>query len=116
MKRLKDYNIKGDISELENIINPNARLSTTLDSLLSVLSKERENYVEVGHGENLSTAYRNATISDRKCRLVHAFFSHDSGIGIHEFYNFIMSLGNDVIFGFTYDDTSDRVKLIIICN
>lgn len=116
MKRLKDYNIKGDISELGNIINLNARLSTTLDSLLSVLSKEQENYVEVGYGETLSAAYRNATISDRTCRLVHVFFSHDSGIGLHEFYNFIKSLGNNVIFGFSYDDTVDRVKLIIICN
>lgn len=116
MKQLKDYTIKGDISELGNIINPNARLSTTLDDLLSVLSKERENYVEVGYGETLSTAYRNATISDRRCRLVRVFFSHDSGIGIQEFHNFIKSLGNDVIFGFTYDDTDDRVKLVIICN
>lgn len=116
MEQLKDYNIKGDISELGNVVNPNAGLSITLDSLLSVLSKERENYIEVGYGENLSAAYRNATVSDRKCRLVHIFFSHDSGIGIHEFHNFIKSLGNDIIFGFTYDDTSDRVKLIIICN
>ena len=30
MKRLKDYNTKGDISELENIINPNAQISTLL--------------------------------------------------------------------------------------
>ncbi len=116
MKQLKDYNIKGDISELENIVNPNARLSITLDNLLSVLSKERENYIEVGYGETLSAAYRNATISDRKCRLVHVFFSHDMGIGIHEFHNFIKSLGNDVIFGFTYDDTDNRVKLVMICN
>lgn len=116
MKRLKDYNIKGDISELENIINPKARLSTTLDDFLSVLSKERENYIEVGYVETLSAAYRNATISDRKCRLVHVFFSHNSGIGIHEFYDFIKSLGNDVIFGFTYNDTVDRVKLVMICN
>ena len=116
MKLLKDYNIKGDISELANIINPNARLSITLDSLLSVLSKERENYIEVGYGKTLSAAYRNATISDKKCRLVHVFFSHDTGIGIHEFYNFIKSLGNDVIFGFSYDDTVDRVKLVMICN
>lgn len=116
MKQLKDYNIKGDISELTNIINPNARLSTTLDSLLSVLSKERENYVEVGYSETLSAAYLNATISDRKCRLVHVFFSHDMEIGIQEFYNFIRSLGNDVIFGFTYDDTIDRVKLVMVCN
>lgn len=116
MKRLKDYNIKGDILEFGNIINPNARLSITLDNLLSVLSKERENYIEVGYGETLSAAYRNATISDRKCRLVHVFFSHNSGIGIHEFYDFIKSLGNDVIFGFSYDDTEDRVKLVMVCN
>lgn len=116
MKRLKDYNIKGDISELGNIINPNARLSTTLDALLSVLSKEHENYIAVGYGETLSAAYRNATASDRKCRLVHVFFSHDMGIGIHEFHNFIKSLGNDVIFGFTYDDAESRVKLVMIFN
>lgn len=116
MKRLKDYNIKGDISELGNIINPNARLSITLDSLLSVLSKERENYIEIGYGETLSAAYHNATVSYRQCRLVHAFFSHDSGIGIHEFHNFIKSLGNDVIFGFTYDDVESGVKLVMICN
>lgn len=99
-----------------DIINPNARLSITLDSLLSMLSKERENYVEVGYGETLPAAYRNATISDRKCRLVHVFFSHKNGIGIHEFHNFIKSLENDVTFGFTYDDTVDRVKLVMICN
>lgn len=116
MKRLKDYNIKGDISELGNVVNPNAGLSITLDKLLSVLSKERDNYVEVGYGETLSAAYHNATVSDKKCRLVHIFFSHDLGIVIHEFYNFIMSLGNDVIFGFTYDDTVDRVKLVMIFN
>lgn len=116
MKRLKDYNTKGDISELENIINPNARLSTTLDDILSVLSKECENYIEVGYGENLSAAYCNATISDKKCRLVHMFFSHKTGIGIHELHNFIKSLGNDVIFGFTYDDADSRVKLVMICN
>ena len=116
MKRLKDYNIKGDISELGNIINPNARLSTTLDDLLSVLSKVCENYINVGYGETLSVAYCNATTSDRKCRLVHVFFSHNSGIGIQEFHNFIKSLGNDVIFGFTYDDAESRVKLVMICN
>ena len=116
MELLKDYNIKGDISELGNIINPNARLSITLDNLLSVLSKKRENYIEVGYGETLSAAYRNATVSDKKCRLVHVFFSHNSGIGIHEFHNFIKSLGNDVIFGFTYDETIDRVKLVMIFN
>lgn len=116
MKRLKDYNIKGDISELGNIINPNARLSTTLDDLLSVLSKERENYIEVRYGETLSAAYCNVTVSYRQRRLVHAFFSHDSGICVHQFHNFIKSLGNDVIFGFTYDDTVDRVKLVMICN
>lgn len=116
MKQLKDYNIKGDISELENIVNPNARLSITLDNLLSVLSKERENYVEIGYGETLYAAYLNATIYDKKCRLVQVFFSHDIGIGIHEFYNFIKSLGNDVIFGFTYDENVDRVKLVMIFN
>lgn len=116
MKQLKDYNTKGDISELENIINPNARLSTTLDDILSVLSKERENYIKVGYGENLSAAYCNATISDKKCRLVHMFFSHKTGIGIHEFHDFIKSLGNVVIFGFTYDDVDSRVKLVMICN
>lgn len=116
MERLKDYKIIGNISELENIINPNARLSTTLDDLLSVLSKERDNYVEVGYGENLSAAYQNASVSDRKCRLVHVFFSHNSGIGIQEFHNFIKSLGNDVIFGFTYDDVESMVKLVMICN
>ena len=116
MGRLKEYNINGDISELINIINPNARLSTTLDDLLSVLSKERKNYIEVGYGETLPAAYRNATISDRKCRLVHVFCSHKNGIGIHEFHNFIKSLENDVTFGFTYDDTVDRVKLVMICN
>ena len=116
MERLKDYTIKGDILEFGNIINPNARLSTTLDNLLSVLSKERENYVEVGYGETLSAAYHNATISDRKCRLVHVFFSHDIEIGIQEFHNFIKSLGNDVVFGFTYDDTDNRVKLVMVCN
>ena len=116
MELLKDYNIKGDISELGNIVNPNAGLSITLDNLLSVLSKERENYIEVGYGENLSAAYRNATTSDRKCRLVHVFFSHNSGIDIQEFHNFIKSLGNDVIFGFTYDETIDRVKLVMIFN
>lgn len=116
MKRLKNYDIKGDISELENIVNPNAGLSITFDSLLSVLSKERENYIEVRYGETLSAAYHNATVSDKKCRLVQIFFSHDSGIGIHEFYNFIKSLGNDVIFGFSYDDTDSRVKLVMVCN
>lgn len=116
MKRLKNYNINGDISELGNIINPNARLSTTFDDLLSVLSKVCENYINVGYGETLSVAYHNTTVSDKKCRLVHVFFSHDSVIDIHEFHNFIKSLGNDVIFGFTYDDTVDSVKLVMICN
>lgn len=116
MERLKDCTIKGDISELENVINPNARLSITLDNLLSVLSKKRDNYIEGGYGENLFAAYRNATISDRKCRLVHVFFSHDIGIGIYEFYNFIKSLGNDIIFGLTYDGAESRVKIVMIYN
>ena len=116
MKQLKDYNIKGDISELGNIINPNARLSIILEDLLSVLSKEHENYIEVGYGKTLSAAYRNATVSDKKCRLVYAFFSHNAEIGIYDFYNFIKSIDNTVIFGYAYDDTDDMVKLVKICN
>lgn len=116
MKRLKDYKITGNFTVLRSIINPKSRLSTTLDDLLSVLSEERENYIAVGYGENLSSAYQNVTSSDKICRLVHAFFPHDLGIVIHEFYNFIKKLRNNVIFGFSYDDTDNRVKLVMICS
>lgn len=116
MKRLENYDIKGDIEELVNIINPNARVSITLDDLISVLSKKRANYVEVRYGESLSDTYHNSFISNRKCRLVHVFFSPEAGIGLREFHNFINGLGDDVIFGYSYSDTDSKVKLIMICN
>lgn len=75
MERLRAYKIEGDVSELENIINSNARIFTSLRDVLSVLSKDKTNYIMVGYGESLTDAYNDTLADGRACRLVHIFCS-----------------------------------------
>lgn len=54
MERLSAYKIEGDVYELENIINSDARIFTTLRDIVSVLAKDKTNCIMVGYGESLT--------------------------------------------------------------
>lgn len=116
MERLRAYKIEGDVSELENIINSNARIFTSLRDMLSVLSKDKTNYIMVGFGESLTDAYNDALVANRTCRLVHIFCSDWSYASMHELNEFIGSIDKDIIFGCSMDEKLERgIKLVMLC-
>lgn len=116
MERLRTYNIEGDVSELENIINSNARIFTTLRDVLSVLTKDKTNYIMVGYGESLTDAYNDALVEERVCRLVHIFYSDWSYADISKLNEFIGSMDKDIIFGCSMDKKLERsIKLVMLC-
>lgn len=116
MERLRTYNIEGDVSELENIINSNARIFTTLRDVLSVLSKDKTNYIMVGYGESLNDAYNDASVEKRAYRLVHIFCSDWSYADISKLNEFIGSMGKDIIFGCSMDEKLEcNIKMVMLC-
>lgn len=116
MERIRAYNIEGNVSELENIINSNALIFTTLMDILSMLTKDTTNYVMVGCGESLTDAYNDASVEERICKLMHIFYSDWSYTDIRELNEFIDDIGKDIIFGYSMDEKLEcGVKLILLC-
>lgn len=116
MERLRAYKIEGDVTELENIINSNARIFTSLRDVLSVLVKDKTNYIMVGYGESLNDAYNDASVEKRACRLVHILCSDWSYASMYELNEFIGSMGKDIIFGYSMDKKLERsIKLVMLC-
>lgn len=114
--RLKDYKIDGNTEELWNVICSDSLVITTLDDVLSALSSENTNYVRMGYGQTLYHAYKAGEVEGKKCRLVHIYF-YPGKINIYDLYNFINSLNDDIIFGYSKENLmSPGVKLIMIFN
>lgn len=116
MERLRAYKIEGDVSELENIINSNARIFTTLRDVLSVLVKDKTNYIMVGYGESLTDACNDASVEKRICKLVHIFYSDWSCADISKLNEFIGSMDKDIIFGCSMDKKLEHsIKMVMLC-
>lgn len=116
MERLRAYKIEGDVSELENIINSNARIFTSLRDMLSVLTKDKTNYIMVGYGESLTDAYNDTLVEERICKLVHIFYSDWPYASMHELNEFIGSMDKDIIFGCSMCEKLDRgIKMVMLC-
>lgn len=116
MERLRAYKIEGDVTELENIINSNARIFTTLSDIHFVLSKDKTNYIMFGYGESLTDAYNDVSVEKRICKLVHIFYSDWSYADISELNEFIGGIGKDIIFGCSMDEKLERgIKMVMLC-
>lgn len=116
MERLSAYKIEGDVYELENIINSDARIFTTLRDIVSVLAKDKTNCIMVGYGESLTDAYNDASVEGRICRLVHIFYSDWSYADISKLNEFIGGIGKDIIFGCSMDEKLERgIKMVMLC-
>ena len=114
--RLRNYKIDGDTAELWNVICSDSLVLTTLNDVLSVLSHENTNYIRTGYGQTLNQAYKNGTVEGKTCRLVHICFYPDK-ISFYDLYNFINSMNDGIIFGYSKDDLmSAGVKLVMIFN
>lgn len=113
---LKGYRIEGNIVELYNVIFSNAQIAIHLRDIVRALSDSSINYVRVGYGETLAQAYKDAALKEGTCRLVH-IYSTSEKIGLNDLYNFIKSIGEDVIFGCALDYMQGNgVKLVMIFN
>lgn len=114
--KLKDYRIEGDITELYNVIFSDARIMIHLRDIILALSDCRTNHIRVGYGKTLHEAYKENASEVNVCRLVHIFCSEE-GLEVEDLYNFIYSLGNNIIFGYTVDNTIGcKMKLVLILN
>lgn len=116
IKLPEGYNIVGNLTELENSIYGNAKIATTFRDVISVLDKDKTNYVTVGYGSTLNNAFQNADIERQKCRLMHIFVSPKNIPTIKDLHNFI--IGNEgIIFGLSIDDNLyEGVKIVILYN
>jgi hypothetical protein len=84
--------------------------------MLSVLTKDKTNYIMVGYGESLTDAYNDALVDGRACRLVHIFCSDWSYADISKLNEFIGSMGKDIIFGCSMDEKLEcGIKLVMLC-
>lgn len=114
--KLKGYRIEGDIVELYNVIFSNARIMIHLRDIIHALSDYRTNYIRVGYGETLPEAFKEAEAKGGSCRLVHIFCSEE-GLGVEDLYDFINSLGEDIIYGYINNSSiGSKVKLVMIFN
>lgn len=114
--KLKGYRIEGDIVELYNVIFSNARIMIHLRDIIHALSDCSTNYIRVGYGETINEAYKETGTKGNACRLVHIFCSEE-GLAVEYLYNFISSLGEDIIFGYTVDNAIGcKIKLVLILN
>lgn len=114
--RLSDYKIDGDINDLLNVLFTNSLVLTTINDLLSALSNENTNYIRIGYGQTLNHAYKTGYVVGKTCRLVHIYFYPDK-INFYDLYNFIKSMNDGIIFGYSKDDLkSPGVKLVMIFN
>lgn len=114
--KLNEYKIDGNIAELYRIIFSNALVITSFDDIISVLSKNKTNYLRLGYGETLFNAYENGYIKGKSCKLVHIYF-REGGMNLQNLCDFIESFGKDIIFGYTKDETINHsVKLAMIFN
>lgn len=116
--KLKGYMIEGDIDELRNILQSNALIETHLRDIILALSRYGTNYIRIGYGETLTEAFKEAAAKGKECRLVHIFFPAECpGFTLSDLYNFIIGIGEDIIFGYTPDNTMRRgLKLVMIFN
>lgn len=115
-ERLHGYRIEGNVDELYNILNSNSKVSVGIHGVIYALSPSRSNYIKVGYGDSLTEAYKEAATKGTTCRLVHIFNS-EGGLGFKDLYNFINTIGEDVIFGYAKNDTISRgLKLVMIFN
>lgn len=116
MKLPEGYNVVGNLKELENSIYGNAKIATTLRDVISVLDKDKTNYVAVGHGSTLNNAFQNADVERQKCRLMHIFVSPKNIPTIKDLNDFI-DKSEGIIFGLSIDDNlSEGVKIVILYN
>lgn len=115
-EQLKAYRIEGSINELVNIITCNAQVAIHLRDIMQAMSCDRINYIRIGFGETLSQAFKDAAVKGAKCRLVHIFCKPHE-IMFRNLYEFIITLGEDVIFGFSPErKRNPGVKLVMIFN
>lgn len=114
--RLGDYKIDGNKDELCNVICTDSLVKISLNDVLSVLSDENTNYIRIGYGQTLHSAYTAGGVVGKTCKLVH-IYSYPGKIKFKALYNFINSINNDIIFGYSEDDLmSPGVKLVMIFN
>ncbi len=114
-EQLKGYRIEGDIGELINLITSNSQVSIHLRDIIQVLSDCSINYVRIGYGDTLGEAYKDAVVGNT-CKLVH-IFSPIGEITVHDLYSFIMSIGDDVIWGYSSESMDgSKMKLVMILN
>lgn len=113
---LSVYKIEGDITELSNILYSNAQVLISESELLSVLSKDKTNYIRIAYGDSLIQAYKDGINKGCKCRLVHIFFT-DGSMNFQDLSSFIDCLGRKIIFGYSKNETIKYgVKLVMILN
>lgn len=116
IKQPEGYNIVGDFAELENSIYGNAKIATTLRDVISVLDKNKTNYVAVGYGSTLNNAFLNTDVERQSCRLMHIFVSPKNIPTIKDLNDFIV-MNEGMIFGLSIDDNlSEGVKIVILYN
>lgn len=113
---LQEYWIEGDKDEIYSIITSYSRININCREIISALTKIGANYIRVGYGETLAQVYNENEYKGKTCKLVHISLSKD-GLTFHELYDFIKSLGDDVIFGYAIDYKHNcSVKLVMIYN
>lgn len=114
--KLNEYKIDGNKNELRNIVYSNALVAISAVRITSVLSLNKTNYIRLGYGETLIKAYENGCVKGKNCKLIYIYFS-EGGMTFIDLYNFIESLEDDIILGYTKDETlNSGLKLVMIFN